>query len=116
MLGLIQANLSPTRKTPLGNGAPSWFLNFRAFNTLICEGSHFGFQIFAHEIEFVGTLIGRVDRGFPRWQSEDQPAMTRIQVLEIEDIAEKCAIRLGVLTVDDYVSARDHLHLPMPGI
>ncbi len=53
MLRLIQANLSPTWKPHLGNGAPSWFVNFRAFNTLLCEGSHFGFQIFAHEIEFV---------------------------------------------------------------
>ena len=78
MLRLIKADLSPTGKPHLGNGAPSWFLNFRALNALLCEGSHFGFQIFAHEIEFVGTLIGRVDCGFSRRQGEDQPAMTRI--------------------------------------
>jgi hypothetical protein len=113
MLRLIKADLTPTGKRDLGNGAPSWFLNFRASDALLCEKSHFGFQIFAHEIEFVGaTLIGWVDCGFSRWQGEDQPAMTRIHVLETEDIAEKCAVRVGVFTVEDYVSARDHLPLP----
>jgi hypothetical protein len=112
MLRLIKADLAPTGKPHLGDGAPSWFLNFRALNALLCEGSHFAFKIFAHEIEFVGaTLIRRVDCGFSRRQGEDQPAMTRIHVLETEDIAEKCAVGLGVLTVDDYVSARDHLPL-----
>jgi len=112
MLRLIQADLAPAGKSHLGNGAPSLFLNFRALNALLCEESHFCVQIFAHEKEFVGTLIGRVDCGFSRWQGEDQPAVTRIHVLEIEDIAEKCAIRFGVFTVDDYVSARDHLVPP----
>src|SRR5438105_12685581 len=42
---------------------------------------------------------------------EDQPAVTRIHGFETEDIAEKCAVRLSVLTVDNYVSARDHLLL-----
>src|ERR1700730_13525002 len=52
--------------------------------------------------------------------------MTRIHGFETEDIAEKCAVRLGVLTVDNYVSTRDHCpseevpgfpirpHLPWP--
>src|SRR6266705_3005862 len=113
MLWLIKADLASAGKPHLRNGTPSCFLNFRALNALLCKGSHFGFQIVAHEIELVGvTLIGRVDCGFSRRQGEDQPAMTRIHVLETEDIAEKCAVRLGILTVDDYVSARDHLPLP----
>src|SRR3989475_11405590 len=112
MLWLIKADLASAGKPHLRNGTPSCFLNFRALNALLCEGSHFGFQIVAHEIELVGvTLIGRVDCGFSRRQGEDQPAMTRIHGFETEDIAEKCAVRLGVLTVDNYVSAKDHLPL-----
>src|SRR5439155_10658275 len=91
---------------------PSLFLNLRTLNALLCEGSYFGFQIVAHEIKFVGaTFIRQVDCGFCRRQGEDQPAMTRIHGSETEDIAEKCAVRLGVLTVNNYVSAGDHLPL-----
>src|SRR5712692_5267138 len=112
MLRLIQADFASTGKPHLRNGTPSCFLNLRALNALLRQGSHLGFQAVAHEIEFVGTiLIGRVECGFCRRQSEDQPAMTRIHGLEPENVAEKCAVRFGVLTVDNYVSARNHLPL-----
>jgi hypothetical protein len=106
MLRLIKADLASAGKLHLRNGTPSWFLNFRALDALLCEGSHFGFQIVAHEIEFVGTiLIGRVECGFCRRQGEDQPTMTRVHGFELKDVAEKCAVRLGVFTVDNYMSA-----------
>src|ERR1700674_4790555 len=85
MLRLIEADLASTGKPHLRNGTPSCFLNFRALNVLLRERSHFGFQIVAHEIEFVDTiLIGRVKCGFCRRQGEDQPAMTRIHGFEPE--------------------------------
>jgi len=112
MLWLIKADFASTGKPNLRDGAPSCFLNFRAPNALLRERSHLGVQIVAHEIEFVSaTLIGRVDCGFSRRQGKDQPAMTRIHGFETEDIAEKCAVCLRVFTVDNYVSARDHLPL-----
>jgi hypothetical protein len=55
------------------------------------------------------TRIGRVDCGFRRRQGEDQPAVTRIHGFEIEDITEERAVRLGVFTIDNYVSARNQL-------
>src|ERR1022692_14857 len=112
MLRLIKADLTSTRKPHLRNGTPSCFLNVRALNALLCEGRHFGFQVVAHEIEVLGAnLIGWVYCGFSGGQGEDQPAMTRINGFETEDIAEKCAVRLGVLTVENYVSAKNHLSL-----
>src|SRR5208337_4953057 len=112
MLRLIKADHASAGKPNPRNGTPRRFLNFRALNALLHQGSHFGFQIVAHEIEFVDTiLIGRVECSFCRRQGEDQPAVTRINGFEAEDVAEKCAVRLGVLTVDNYVSARNHLPL-----
>src|SRR6266849_2221018 len=112
MLRLIKADLASTGKPHLRNGTPSCFLNLRALNALLRQGSHLGFQAVAHEIEFVGTiLIGRVECGFRRRQREDQPAMTRIHRLEPENVTEEGAVRFGVLTVDNYVSARNHLPL-----
>jgi hypothetical protein len=37
--------------------------------------------------------------------------MTCIHGFEPENVAEKRAVRLGVFTVDNYVSARNHLPL-----
>src|SRR5712691_459631 len=112
MLRLIKAKLAPTGKPHLRDGTPWCFLNFRALDVLLREGSHFGFQIVAHKIEFVDAIfIGRVEGGFCRRQGEDQPAMTRIHGSEPEDVAEKCAVRLGVFAVDNYVSTRNHLPL-----
>src|SRR6266403_2639599 len=37
--------------------------------------------------------------------------MARIYGLESENVAKKCAVRFGVFTVDNYVSARNHLLL-----
>ena len=55
MLRLIEADLASTGKLHLCNGTPSCFLNGGALNVLLCEGGHLGFQVVAHEIEFVGT-------------------------------------------------------------
>jgi len=50
--------------------------------------------------------IGRVECRFSRRQGEDKPTVTRIHGLEPENVAKKCAVRFGVFTVDNYVSAR----------
>jgi len=114
MLRLIKANVASTGKSHLRYGTPSCFLNIRALNAPLREGSHFRSQILAHQIEFVGAiLIRRVECCFCWRQGEEQPAMTRIHGFESEDVSKKCAVRLGVLTVDNYVSARNHLLLPI---
>jgi len=111
MLRLIQADIASTGKPHLRNETPSFFLDFRALNALLREGSHFGFQIPAHEIELMDTIFfGRVKRSFCRRQGENEPPVTRIHGFEAKDIAEKCAVFLSVLSVNNYVGARDHLH------
>ena len=112
MLWLIKADLASTGKPNLRDGAPSCFLNFRALNALLREGSHLGLQIVAHEVEFVGAiLVGRVKCSFCWWQGEDQPAMTSIHGFESEDIAKKCSVRFGVFAVDNYVRTRNNFLL-----
>jgi hypothetical protein len=56
VLWLIEANIASTGKPHLRNGTPSCLLNFRALNALLRERSHLGFQIVAHEIEFVDIV------------------------------------------------------------
>src|SRR5215471_17004843 len=109
---LIKTNAATTGKPHLGNGTPSRLLHFRALNTLLRERSHVGLQIVAHEVEFVGIVLRRMKCRFCRRQGEDQPAVTRIHRFELENVAEKGAIRFSVLAVDHYGSAGNHLPSP----
>jgi hypothetical protein len=105
MLWLVQANRATTGKPHLGNRTPSCFLNFRTGHIFLGKGSHLRFQIVANEIEFVGAiLIGRMKCGLSWRQGKDQPTMTRIHGFESENIAEECAVGLGVFAVDNYMS------------
>src|SRR5215469_1321615 len=109
MLGLIEADVTTTWKSHLSNGTPSCLFNLRACNTLLCERSHLGFQVVAHEVEFVDIVFRRMECGFCQRQGEDQPAITSIHRFEPEDVAEKSTVCLSVPAVNNYVSARNHL-------
>ena len=110
MLRLIKADLASTWKPYLRNRPPSFFVNCRALNALLRERSQFRLQIATHQIELVAAiLIGRVECGLCRWQREDQPAATRIHGGKPKHVAKKCTISLGVFTVNNDVSARNHL-------
>jgi hypothetical protein len=101
MFRLIKADLAATGKLHLRGGSPPCFLNCGAFNVLLREGGHFGFQVVAHEIEFVASTIfvGRVECGFRRRQGEDEPAMARIHGFKPEDIAKECAELLAIKSI-----------------
>jgi len=112
MLRLIEADLASAGKTHPRDRTPWCLLRFGAPNAFAREGSHLSFQIVAHEEEFVDSiLLRRVECGLGWRQGEDQPAITRIHGSKPKDVAKKCAVRLGVLAVDDYVSARNQLPL-----
>src|SRR5580704_17873077 len=110
MFRLIEADLASTGKAHLRYGTPALFLNGRTLDALAREGGYFGFQLVAHEEEFVDStsFTRRMNCGFCRRQGEDQPAMACIHGFEPEDVAEECAVCVGVFAVEDYMSARDH--------
>ena len=96
----------------LCGGTPSRFLNFRALYVLLCEGCDFGFQIVAHEIEVLAVVLIRwVDGGFGGRQGEDQPSVTCIDGLALEDVAEEGPVRFSVFAVENYVSAGNRFAL-----
>jgi hypothetical protein len=112
MFRLVEANATTAGKLHLCDGAPPFFLNFRALNVLLREGSHFGFQIVAQEIEFVDSIfIGRVKCRFRGRQGKDQPAVTGIHTFEAEDVTKEGTVRIGVFSVKNHVSARNHFAL-----
>ena len=106
MLRLIKAELTTAGKPDLRYRAPSLSVNPRTLNALLCERGNFGIEVIAHQIKLVGAMrFCGVECGFGRWQREDQPAMACVDGFEVENVAEECTIRLGVLAIDDDVSA-----------
>jgi hypothetical protein len=109
MFGLIETDLASAGQLDLCDGTPSLFVNCGARDLLARERGYLGFEIVAHEVKFVGTVfIRRVDCSFCGRQGEDQPAVASIYGLESEDVAEECAVGVGVFAMEDDVSARDH--------
>jgi hypothetical protein len=49
-------------------------------------------------------------RDFRRRQAEDQPPMTRVSIREHQGFAEKPAVSVRVLAVDDRMSTDDHAY------
>jgi hypothetical protein len=117
MLWLIKANLASAGKPNVRDRTPAFFVNLGELNALLGKRCHLGFEGIAHEIEFMRTILGGwVECGFSRWEGENQPTMARIHGLEPENVAEKCPIRFGIFSVDNYVNARNHMPLQkMPG-
>src|SRR5258707_1603648 len=112
MLWLIQTNFPSAGYLHFRNRAPSRFFHFGELHTHFAEWGHFRFQVVAHEIEFMRAILsGRVECGLPRWQREDQPAMTCIHGLEPENVPEEGAVRFCIFAVNNDVSAGNHLPL-----
>jgi hypothetical protein len=54
------------------------------------------------------VLVPWMDGHFGRWQGEDQPAVSHVDMRQAEYVAKKHAIGFGVLAVDDRVGASDY--------
>src|SRR5215471_1399561 len=54
------------------------------------------------------VLVGRMHCDLGWRQREDQPAVTGVHRLVLQHVAEKRSVSLGVLAVDDDVSALNH--------
>src|SRR5215469_1683397 len=113
MLRLIEADPAASGKRYIRDRTPSRFFDFRTLDVLLREGGYFPFQVVAQEIKFVCIMVlGRVESCFCRGQGKDQPAMPRIHRFETQNVAEERAVRLSVLTVNDYMSATNHFPSP----
>ena len=115
MLGLVEADFGAAGEAEFGYGAPAGFFDGGELDAFFGEGGDFGFQVVAHEVELVFGGVGGVDGDFGRWEGEDEPAVAGVDVVEVESVAEKGAVGVGVGAVEDEVGAGDHGALPFAG-
>src|SRR5262245_9312883 len=113
MFRLVKTDPATARKLESGDRTPRGFLHVRTVDAFLREGRHLGFQIFAHEVEFVYVIfIGRMERGLSRRHREDQPAVAGVHGRESKDVPKKGAVSGSILAINDHVSARDHKSSP----
>ena len=75
-------------------------------DTSLREGLDLGFEVVAHEIELlVANFVRGVNSDLGWRQGEEQPAMTRIHKPHSEDVSQEGAVCLGILALNDNVSA-----------
>src|ERR1700721_1268163 len=103
MLWLVKPDFAAAGKLQTCDGPPPLFVNLGTGHALLSECGHLRFQVVAQEIEFVRSIFfGGMERGLARRQRKDEPAVPGVDRLEAENIAEKGAVGIGVLAVDDY--------------
>jgi hypothetical protein len=79
MLRLVETYLASAGKPDPGDRTPSCFLRFRTSDALLAERQYRGFQVVAHEIEFVPVILfGGMNRYLRRGQREDQPSAASV--------------------------------------
>ena len=109
VFGLVEADFGAAWEAEFCDGAPTGFFYGRKVDALFCEGSHFGFEVVAHEVELVAAGFFRRDGcGFGGWEREDEPTVAGVDVTETEDVTEEGAVGFSVCAVDDDVGAGDH--------
>src|SRR5262249_36822527 len=106
---LIDTELSTSRQRDLREQTPTLVLNGRARNAPLLHRGDELLDVVAHQIELVDVVILRgVDGHFCRRQTEDQPAFAHIDVRHPEHLAQKGAIGLRLLAVNDRMRSDDH--------
>jgi hypothetical protein len=94
MLRLVEPQHSTTGQVNRRNRTPPRFYDRAALNAFIGKLFYYGFQIVTHQIQFVMRLFISFCRmsGKLSWRSgKDQPAMSRVNRLEAEHVAQKRA-------------------------
>src|ERR1700733_12018749 len=113
MLRLIQAHLASAGKLNHGDRTPAFFVKVRTRNALGLERRDLGFHVIAHKIKLMPAIVPRgMNSQLGRRQSEDQPSMAYIDERKTKNIAQKNAIRLRILAIDDDMRAKDHVFSP----
>jgi hypothetical protein len=104
--GLIDAERPPTGEPEPDQQAPSLVLNRPTPNIVPLHLRHERFHVVAHQVKLVTVVfVRRVDGDFRRREADNQPPASDINVRQPEHVAQKCAVSICVLAVDDGMRA-----------
>src|SRR5439155_26766090 len=93
----------------LGEQPPTLVVHRAALDTALLHLRHERLDVIAHQIELVHIILfPRMHRDLGRRKAEDQPSSPHVDARQLQDIEQKLAVGIGILAVDDRVSADDH--------
>lgn len=111
MFGLVQADFTASGKRYSGQASPLDRLDRRTGDLVFRQPRHGRPEVITHEEKFVKIIFLRwMEGSFGRRQSKDQPAVSGVDCGKLENVAEKGAISLGILAVNNHVGTGDHGH------
>jgi hypothetical protein len=108
MTGLVQTDRGPARKIECGDRAPSSLLYGRERHPLLFENTDVRLEVITHQIEDGSGFVRRMNGDLGWWYGKDQPAVSHVDVLEMENIPKKGPIGVRILAEDDQVGTEDH--------
>src|SRR5208283_1753260 len=79
MPGLVEADAAAAGECQLRKNSPALFLHGAQLNFMFLQRLHSGFEVVAHEIEFVSVVFFvRMESGLGGRQREDQPSVAGV--------------------------------------
>src|SRR4051812_12006454 len=118
MAGLVQAHLAPAGDLHPGHEPPALVADGPGeLDALGREVGRRGLDVVAHQVELVMPgLLARMRGDLARRGGEDRPAAARVDLAQLEYVAQEGADRVGVGAEDDRVDAGDHVSAGRPSI
>ena len=103
---LVDCELASPRQSNRGNATPGLVVHGHLHHhTLRFEPVKNSFQVVAHQIQLVLTVLSRVYGDLRWWQGEDQPTTSCIDRLKPENIPKERPVAFNVAAADDHVGA-----------
>src|SRR5262245_53991915 len=91
--GRVDSQRAAAWQRQAGEDAPPLILRFRAGDTASCHAGHERPYVIDHQIDFVlAPSLSGMNRDLGRWEREDQPAMSNVNMREAEHVANERAI------------------------
>jgi len=108
--GLIHTQRPSPWEGEVCQAAPGLLLDRRALEGVSFHLLDKGFDIITDQVECLPvTLIGRVDRHFRGWQSEDQPPIAHIHMGQAKHVAEENPVSLRIFAKNEGVCTGNHI-------
>lgn len=110
MTRLVHAHVTPAGQAETRDPSPSLLGDLLGeLHSLVAQVAHRVFHVVAQEVQLVlDGAVGWVDGDLRRWQLEDQPTASGVDVRLSEDVGEERTVRLGIPTEHDDMTAVDH--------
>ena len=98
MFRLVDPNAPAARKREARDTPPALFANLGDRHIHLLQIPQRGNDVITHEVKFVSVvLLGIVKCRFGGRQCKDKPAVSRVDGVELQHVAEESAVSLGSL-------------------